>query len=58
TAPNLMGELMAVVNASLPAPGGIGEKHALGKDSETALSQSFLAESTNRAAEHNNEIIR
>lgn len=57
-APNLMGELMAVVNDTLPGPGGIGEKHALGKDSETALSQSFLAESTNEAAERNNEMIR
>ncbi|HLL95392.1 MAG TPA: SDR family oxidoreductase [Spirosoma sp.] len=57
TAPNLMGELLAMVNATLPAPGGIGEKRAYGKDSETALSQSFLAESTNQAAEQNNEMI-
>lgn len=54
-APNLMGELMAVVNLTLPAPGGIGEGRAFGRDSETDLTQSFLAALTNEAAERNNE---
>lgn len=54
-APNLMGELMGLVNLTLPAPGGIGEQRAYGKDSETALSGSFLAALTNEAAERNNE---
>lgn len=57
-APNLMGELMGVVNLTLPAPGGIGEQRAYGKDSETDLSQSFLAALTNEAAERNNEASR
>jgi short-subunit dehydrogenase len=55
-APNLISELMAVVNETLPAPGGIGERRALGKDSESALSQSVLTTLTNEAAERNNEI--
>lgn len=57
-APNLMGELMAVVNQTLPAPGGIGEERAFGRDSETDLSQSFLAALTDEAAERNNEESR
>lgn len=54
-APNFLSELMAVVNTTLPAPGGIGEQRALGKDSETDLSESFLTELTDRAAKRNNE---
>ena len=57
-APDLMGELMAVVNRTLPDPGGIGEQRAFGRDSETALSESFLAGLTDDAAERNNQGIR
>ena len=57
-APNLMGELMAVVNQTLPAPGGIGEQRAFGRDSETELSQSVLATLTDQAAERNNQTLR
>ncbi|GAB3643138.1 SDR family NAD(P)-dependent oxidoreductase [Spirosoma arcticum] len=57
-APNLMGELMAVVNQTLPDPGGIGEQRAYGRDSETALSESFVAQLTDEAAEQNNETVR
>lgn len=56
--PSLIGETMAVVNRWLPAPGGIGEQRALGRDSETALSRSFVAHLTNEAAEQNNETVR
>ncbi|GAB3785364.1 SDR family oxidoreductase [Spirosoma horti] len=56
-APNLVAETMAVVNGMLPDPGGIGEKRALGKDSETALSESVLTTLTDQAAERNNELI-
>ena len=55
--PNLVAETMAIVNGLLPDPGGIGEKRALGKDSETALSESVLTTLTDQAAERNNEII-
>ncbi len=54
-APNLIAELMGVVNETLPAPGGIGERRALGKDSESGLTQSVLTTLTDQAAERNNE---
>ena len=57
-APNLMGELMAVVNQTLPDPGGIGEQRALGRDSETDLTQSVLTTLTDQAAEQNNQTVR
>jgi short-subunit dehydrogenase len=55
-APNLMAETMTIVNDRLPAPGGIGEKRAFGKDSESKLSESVLTTLTDRAAERNNEL--
>lgn len=57
-APNLMGELMGVVNQMLPDPGGIGAQRAHGRDSESALSESFVAQLTDDAAEQNNETVR
>lgn len=56
-APNLIGETMALVNGLLPAPGGIGGQRAMGKESETPLSQSVLTTLTNEAAERNNEML-
>lgn len=56
-APNVVAELSALVNTQLPAPGGIGEKRAYGRDSETALSESFLTALTDEAAEQNNEVM-
>ncbi|AKD56462.1 SDR family NAD(P)-dependent oxidoreductase [Spirosoma radiotolerans] len=56
-APNLVAETMAIVNSILPDPGGIGEKRALGKDSETALSESVLTTLTDQAADRNNEVV-
>lgn len=57
-APNFISELMAVANETLPAPGGIGEQRAWGKESETALSQSVLTTLTDQAAERNNELSK
>lgn len=54
-APNLLAEVVAIVARMLPAPGGIGEQRALGKDSESGLSESVLTTLTNEAAERNNE---
>ncbi|WP_097132187.1 SDR family NAD(P)-dependent oxidoreductase [Spirosoma fluviale] len=54
-APNLMAEAMGIVNDWLPAPGGISEKRAFGKDSESKLSESVLTTLTDQAAERNNE---
>ncbi|MBD2755957.1 SDR family NAD(P)-dependent oxidoreductase [Spirosoma validum] len=56
-APNLISELMAIVSETLPEPGGIGERRALGRDSETSLSESVLTTLTDEAAERNNETL-
>ncbi len=57
-APNLISELTALVNKQLPAPGGIGEQRAYGRDSETPLSESFVTTLTDQAAKQNNELVR
>lgn len=57
SAPNLISELMTVLNGTLPDPGGIGERHAFGKDSESSLSESVLTTLTDEAAERNNETL-
>ena len=56
-APNLIAELMALVARALPDPGGIGEQRALGKQSESRLSESVLTTLTDQAAERNNEVL-
>jgi short-subunit dehydrogenase len=56
TSPSLISELMTVLNKTLPDPGGIGEGRAMGKDSETPLSESVLATLTDEAAVRNNEV--
>ena len=55
-APNLLAETMALVNRTLPAPGGIGEARAFGFESETTLSESFVTQLTQDAAVRNNEV--
>ncbi len=54
-APNLLAEVVAIVARLLPAPGGIDEGRRMGKDSESALSESVLTKLTDEAAERNNE---
>ena len=54
--PGLTADLSALVNTLLPAPGGIGDRRAQGKESETAVSRSFLTTLSRRAARQNNEI--
>jgi len=54
--PGVTSDLLSAVNATLPGPGGIGEQRALGKESESAVSRSFLTALTRRAAAENNEI--
>ncbi|WP_460908784.1 SDR family NAD(P)-dependent oxidoreductase [Spirosoma areae] len=56
SAPNLVAELMTVVNGALPEPGGIGQQRALGKESESTLSESVLTTLTDQAARENNEL--
>jgi NAD(P)-dependent dehydrogenase (short-subunit alcohol dehydrogenase family) len=48
--PGLTTDIMALVNRLLPSPGGDKERH-LGRDSETAVTESFLTTLGQRAAE-------
>lgn len=54
-APELMSELYGLANRLLPGPGGIGSESRLGRQSESALTRSFLTSLTRRAAARNNE---
>jgi short-subunit dehydrogenase len=54
-APNLLAEVVSIVARLLPAAGGIGEERRMGKNSESALSESVLTTLTDKAAERNNE---
>lgn len=55
--PGLTADINAFFNNLLPAPGGIGERRARGKDSESGASESFLTTLTDQAAEQNNQTI-
>jgi NAD(P)-dependent dehydrogenase (short-subunit alcohol dehydrogenase family) len=56
-APGLVANLMGVVNALLPGPGGIGPARARGSESESSLSPSWLTRLSDRAAQRNNETV-
>jgi NAD(P)-dependent dehydrogenase (short-subunit alcohol dehydrogenase family) len=54
--PGLTADILALVNQFLPAPGGIGQQRAKGKESTSSLSPSPLTTLTERAALRNNEV--
>jgi len=54
--PNLASDVLAGIHRLLPGAGGIGRERALGSESESAWSQTWLTEATDRAAVRNNEI--
>ncbi len=54
--PELTAGISNLVNQILPAPGGIGKNYALGKDSQSAVSPSFLTTAIDEAARQNNEL--
>jgi len=54
--PELVTDLLALVNKALPGEGGIGKARARGAESESTLSQSVLTRSTDKAARRNNEL--
>lgn len=54
--PEMTAEISAFVNQLLPAAGGIGNDHALGKDSESFLSPSFLTALADKESLQNNEL--
>jgi short-subunit dehydrogenase len=54
--PEFSGGLLAAANRMLPMAGGIGQRLAKGKDSESEASPSLLTKLGDRAAEQNNEV--
>jgi NAD(P)-dependent dehydrogenase (short-subunit alcohol dehydrogenase family) len=54
--PELVAEITGMVNRLLPSAGGIGEKHAPGKDSASFLSPSVLTALADKASTRNNEL--
>ena len=54
--PELVSGIAGLVNQILPGKGGIGEDHALGKESTSFISPSFLTENLDKASVRNNEI--
>jgi hypothetical protein len=49
--------MLVLANRILPSAGGIGENHALGKDSTSSLSPSFLTALSDKESYRNNELI-
>jgi short-subunit dehydrogenase len=54
--PGASATILALANRMLPAPGGIGSQAALGKDSFSKVSPSWITTLNERAAEQNNEV--
>lgn len=54
--PGLTSDILGIVNRLLPAPGGIGEQRAYGRESFSAVSPSPVTAFTERAARKNNEV--
>lgn len=54
--PELTAELSGLVNQALPEPGGIGKNHALGRDSQSFVSPSFLTALSDKESYRNNEL--
>ena len=53
--PALGQEVLALIHRMLPAPGGIGQQRALGKESYSAASPSWMSRLGDEAARRNNE---
>ncbi|MEN3334440.1 MAG: hypothetical protein V7641_3805 [Blastocatellia bacterium] len=54
--PGLTADILGLVNQLLPEAGGIGAAREKGRESESALSRSWLTALTDRAAAENNQI--
>lgn len=54
--PEFTSDALALANKFLPSAGGIGERHALGKDSTSAISPSVLTALSDKASYRNNEL--
>jgi NAD(P)-dependent dehydrogenase (short-subunit alcohol dehydrogenase family) len=55
--PGATADLLGLVNAVLPGPGGIGTARAKGKDSTSEIAPSWLTALSDRAARRNNEVL-
>src|SRR5262249_22905725 len=56
-APELIADFLGLVNRLMPAPGGIGESHLKGSDSQSSIFPSWLTLLGDRAARRNNEVV-
>ena len=54
--PELVSGISSLVNQILPGKGGIGTNHALGKESTSFISPSFLTANIDKASARNNEL--
>jgi short-subunit dehydrogenase len=54
--PGFVANVMGIVNAVLPGPGGVGTLRVRGEDSESALAPSLLTVLGDKAAVRNNEV--
>ena len=54
--PELTADISEMVNSILPSAGGIGQEHALGKDSRSFVSPSFLTALADKESYQNNEL--
>jgi len=54
--PELTADISEMVNSILPSAGGIGQEHALGKDSTSFVSPSFLTALADKESYQNNEL--
>lgn len=54
--PGMTADILGLVNRLLPGPGGIGRLRAKGKDSQSAISPSWLTALNEAAAQRNNEM--
>ena len=55
--PELTSDLFGLANRLLPAPGGIGQREAKGKESSSVFSPSWLTTLNESAAMRNNEVL-
>jgi len=56
--PEFTADTLALANKFLPSAGGIGENYALGKNSTSAISPSFLTTLSDKESYRNNELER
>jgi short-subunit dehydrogenase len=56
-APELVADLLGLINRLMPAPGGIGSARMKGSESQSSLSPSWLTQLGDRAARRYNEVV-